>query len=489
MASPSTDRELVKRFGFPKYCQLAWEHIRQETHCIWEPHMELIAKHYQAYLDFEIKDLVVNVPPGMSKTVLTAILLMSYDWGPGGRPWTKWIYLSYSESLIHRDAERCRDLMLSDWWQQRWGKPVGGPTIVGGERAGAGYFTNDQNGSRKSTTMDGQITGFHAHRLVVDDPIKPKDIQDGGDPARDKLEKCNLTWDQTISSRSADPVNFGRLCIMQRLHHQDLSSLMLSRGAVGLVLPMEFDPDRAYASKWGDDWRQTKGELLAPVRFPAEVVSERKRFNTLRDYVTQYQQRPNPEDGSIFLREFFSRRWKVLPPMSKMILSVDATLKETSRSDYFVVQCLGMKSVTELYLIDQARKRAGFYDGIQMIKSMRQKWPQAGTVLIEDKANGSAIVEHLRREMTGVVAVNPKGGKESRANACEPLYRSNIWFPDDSLAPWMEELIEEHIAFPHGTHDDSVDCGTQGFGWLGGKSFHAARKKAMENARKGYGFR
>lgn len=487
MGSPSTDRELVKRFGFWKYCQLAWEHIPLETHCVWEPHMRLVCDHYQALMRGELpeNDLVVNVPPGLSKTVLTTILLPTWDWGANEHPERRYIIASYSEDLVTRDGWRTRDLMLSEWWQERWGEKVGGPTIVDGTRAAKTFFTTTKNGMRLATTMNGQVTGFHGHVLIVDDPLKPKDIQAGGDAAREKLEKCNELWDQTFSSRTAEPETFKRIVIMQRLHYGDLAGLLMKRGARALVLPMEFEPNRAYESQWGSDWRTQAGELLAPQRFPARVVATRKLENSLRDYATQYQQRPSPEDGSLFLRDFFSRRWDILPPMSKWIISVDATFKETKKSDFCVVQCQGMRDPTNFYLIDQARRRAGFYDAINMVATMKKKWPSVSTILVEDKANGSAIVEALKRIYTGVTAITPEGGKEARANRCEPLYRENVWFPSDRISPWMEEYIEEHTAFPAGENDDMVDCSTQGFTWLSTKTASAVRKKAMAAFRSG----
>lgn len=495
MGSPSTDRELVRRHGFYKYCQLAWEHIPLEKECVWEPHMRVICDHYQAMVRGEMPDLinpelpenelVVNVPPGMSKTIITSILLCTWDWGPNERPDKRYIYASYSDELVTRDGWRARQLMLSDWWQDRWGERAGGATIVDGEKAAKTLFYTTKGGMRLATTMNGQVTGFHAHILVVDDPLKPKDIQAGGDAAREKLEKCNETWDQTFSSRTGDAANFKRIVIMQRLHYNDLAGLLIKRGARALVLPMEFEPSRAYVSEWGSDWRTKPGELLAPRRFPDHVIVTKKSENSLRDWATQYQQRPSPEDGSLFLRDFFSRRWDILPPMSKWIISVDATFKETKKSDYCVVQCQGMRTATEFYLIDQFRRRAGFYDAINMVKTMKAKWPNISTILVEDKANGSAIVEALRRTYTGVTAVTPEGGKEARANRCEPLYRENCVFPSDRIAPWMEEYIEEHIAFPAGENDDQVDCSTQGFNWLSTKTASAIRKRAMANVRGG----
>lgn len=445
--------------------------------------MELICSHYEAVSRGEIKDLVVNVPPGMSKSLITNCYWPAWD--TIAHPERKWIFTSYDEDLSLRDAGRCKDLIQSEWFQERWGVAHGGVNVIGGDKAAKGYWTTTGGGSRFSTMMGGAVTGFHAHFLVCDDPLKPADIQAGGDPAREKLEKCAVRWDQTFSSRSADPATFAKVIIMQRLHHTDLAGVAIRRGAVALVLPMEFEPHRRYESEWGSDWRTEEGELLAPKRFPREVVEERKKLLSLRDYAAQYQQRPSPEDGAVFLREYFSRRWRQLPKMSRMLLSVDASLKGSKKADFFVCQCWGMKSTTEFYLIDQMKLRTGFWGGLEVIKNMRKKWPTINQVIVEDKANGTAIIETLQKAMTGVLPINPRGGKESRANAAEPLYRANCWFPADEIAPWMDEYISSHLAFPVGEHDDEVDASTQAVLFLQSKTYHGVRKQAMENVRKG----
>jgi predicted phage terminase large subunit-like protein len=482
MGSPATDRELVRRGGLIKFVQLAWRHVpAQYGDAIIEPHMDLICRHYEAVSRGELKELVVNVPPGCSKSMITNVLWPAWDWIE--KPWRKWMFTSYSEDLALRDAGFTMELVQSEWFRARWGDLF---TVQGGDKAAKRYFLNDKGGSRFSTSMGGAATGMHAHFLVCDDPVKPADIQAGGDPAREALEKCNTRWSQTFSSRSADAATFARVVIMQRLHALDLAGVMAKNGAQVLSLPMEFEPHRKYESEWGDDWRTEEGELLAPKRFPREVIEKRRGEMSLRDWAAQYQQRPSPEDGAIFLRSFFDRRWTILPRMSKTILSVDATFKEKKKSDFFCVQLLGLKSSTEFYLIDQMKQRTGFWGGIELIKQMQRKWPAAGQVVIEDRANGSAIIETLQKSMTGVVAVTPRGGKESRANAAEPLYRSNLWFPHDSLAPWMEDYVDSHLAFPVGEYDDEVDCTTQGVLFLQGKTGGAILAKAMENYRKGY---
>ena len=93
---------------------------------------------------------------------------------------------------------------------------------------------------------------------------------------------------------------------------------------------------------------------------------------------------------------------------------------------------------------------------------MTKKWPKAGLKLVEDKANGPAVIQALRHEISGLVAVVPDGGKVARAQAVSPQVESgNIYLPHPSIAPWVEPFVEECAAFPNGKYDDQVDQMTQ----------------------------
>lgn len=365
-----------------------------------------------------------------------------------------------------RDAERCRDLINSVWFQERWG--VGTEYnlhIPKGDRAAALYFVNHMAGSRFATTIDGQATGMHADIQICDDPIKPADIQKGGDEARQKLEDVNFAWTNTFASRTANAKTFARILIMQRLHHMDLAAHCIERGYQALVLPMEFDPDRAYTSKWGDDWRTYEGELLAPLRFPQDVVDARRADYTPLDYEAQYQQNPTAAQGALFMAEYFEQRWELpmLRTLRNWVLSVDCTNKSTKKADFFVCQVWGQWDPRRFALVDQTRARVNFSGGVDAIKAMREKWPQVGKIYIEEKANGIATIETLQSEWgDDVEGIDPKGGKEARANSVEKHLRNGcVWYPPDNLAPWMKKYVVEHLQFPMGSNDDQVDCSSQ----------------------------
>jgi predicted phage terminase large subunit-like protein len=108
--------------------------------------------------------------------------------------------------------------------------------------------------------------------------------------------------------------------------------------------------------------------------------------------------------------------------------------------------------------------RLDFGPTMAAIKACHAKFPQANAVLIEDKANGPAIISELQKEIPGVVPVNPEGGKLARAQATAPLWESgSIELPDPQLfgCAWVEDYLHNICTFPRAAHDDDVDATSQ----------------------------
>jgi predicted phage terminase large subunit-like protein len=108
--------------------------------------------------------------------------------------------------------------------------------------------------------------------------------------------------------------------------------------------------------------------------------------------------------------------------------------------------------------------RLDFGPTMAAIKACHAKFPQAHAVLIEDKANGPAIISELQKEIPGVVPVNPEGGKIARAQATAPLWESgSIELPDPQVfgCAWIEDYLHNICTFPKAAHDDDVDATSQ----------------------------
>lgn len=147
------------------------------------------------------------------------------------------------------------------------------------------------------------------------------------------------------------------------------------------------------------------------------------------------------------------------PDKGVIALSVDATFKESDDNDFCVVQ-VWHKVNEDFYLLDMVRKRMGFVDTLAAIRNLLSEYPDTTYIYVEDKANGSAIIDALSHEFSNVVAVNPEGGKASRAAAVSYIIENGrVHLP--KFAAWLDDFLKETSAFPVGKHDDMVDAASQ----------------------------
>ena len=143
------------------------------------------------------------------------------------------------------------------------------------------------------------------------------------------------------------------------------------------------------------------------------------------------------------------------------IQSWDLAFKDTRASAYVAGQVWGRRAANK-YLLDQARGKWDFVRTLQAIRDLTEKWPDAGAKLIEDKANGPAVMATLKNEISGLIPIEPQGSKESRAHAISPQAEAgNLILPHPVLYPWVNDFIEETVVFPNGLYADQVDSATQ----------------------------
>ena len=147
--------------------------------------------------------------------------------------------------------------------------------------------------------------------------------------------------------------------------------------------------------------------------------------------------------------------------MDEQAQSWDYSFKDMQTSDYVAGQVWGRVGGYFL-LLDQKRGRMDCPATVRAVRELSANWPSAIAKLIEDKANGSAVIQMLSRELPGILPVNPEGGKVARAAAVSPLIEAgNIYLPHPQFKPWVNDFLEECAAFPNGAHDDQVDAMTQ----------------------------
>jgi predicted phage terminase large subunit-like protein len=477
----------------------AWHVIEPGTPYVDNWHAAAICDHLEAVTRGEITNLLINVPPGTSKSTFTCVMWPAWIWS--FRPEWRWLFATYADNLSLRDAGKARLLLESDWY-----KAAFRPTWrLQGDTNAKGYYANSRMGFRVSTSVGGAGTGLRGDAIVVDDPLNAKEAVSGN-----AIEEVKHWWDQAFSNRLNDMRTGRRVIIMQRLHEDDLSGHVLAKGIPKfehLCLPAEFERKRRCTTSLPfSDPRTSEGELLFPERFPVSVLKEELAAKGSSGYAGQYQQRPAPAAGNRFLKTWW-RWWKpdgvgspvlgrpdgcntfaatALPGrLDDCLISVDCTFKGASRAairselDYVSIVVVGKVGANK-FILDRRHGKVGIAQTLGWIRELRADYPRARRILVEDKANGSAVIELLQDELEGIIAIQPEGGKEARAAACEPqIEAGNVYLPDG--APWADGFVEEFALFPNGRHDDQVDSLTQALVWWinGGRDRERARKMGV----------
>ena len=305
------------------------------------------------------------------------------------------------------------------------------------------------------------ITGNPANLLIIDDPIKNREEADSA-TYRAKLWG---EWQNTLKSRLAAGAKV--IVIMTPWHEDDLAAKLLQgEPNTRLVrLPVEAEE--------GDPLGRAVGDSLAPElgkdrvwleQFKQGYINDPKNGG-LRAWQALFQCSPRVEGGNLVRREW----WKYYDPkevstFATTVISVDAAFKDKESNDYVAIQVWGKRGI-DYYLRYSLNKHMDFPATLQTLRTLRSLFRDTTYILIEDKANGSAIIQTLQHEFIGVIGITPKGGKVARVNAVSPVIESgHVFLPMGEL--WTEEFIDQFTAFPNGQHDDMVDACSQCLGFL-----------------------
>ena len=458
------DREIVGRQGLRGFIECSWPEV-ESVPFVDNWHIGCLAEHLEAQTNGEIRFLVITIPPGCMKSLSVCVFWPVWEWGPRGKPGTKWIFGSYGQRLSQRDAIRHRNLIDSPWFRERWP----GVEIPYQNTRSAMDFANSRGGWRFSTTVKGGVTGRHADRLVVDDPTKPQDTTGSRAAMGTELDNVIDWYGTTLSTRQADPKTTTQTIIMQRLHERDLAGHVLDQGGfVHLNLPMEYESKHHCTTVISGDQRTVEGELLWEARYPKAEVDRLKKSLGSVGTASQLQQRPSPAGGAIFKEQWFkfwghpASEFPTLPTKGNQLQAWDFAFKGKptggKKRSYTCGQAW-LNAFPNFFLLGQERDQVEFVGALRLLYKLSAAFPKAYRKLIEDAANGPAIVSVAKKKLSGLKLVSPGGGSVARAEAVSVFVESgNVYLPHPNIAPWVDGLIAELLAFPMGANDDQVDC-------------------------------
>jgi len=420
-------------------------------------------------LDFFLADiqakrsprLILTAPPQHGKSELVSRRLPAF--ALGRNPDLKVIATSYSADRAFDFSNDVQHIMDTKQYHDIFPETriVGEYAKVGEARRAVGLFqVVGRRGRYRAAGVGGGITGEPADLLIVDDPIK-----DFAEATSENTRES--VWNWLTSTAMTRLQEGGGVIIMATRWHLDDPIGRLLEKQPGRWELVNF---RAIAEE-DEPPHRLVGEPLSVERHSLESLLATRDGGATSSYQWEalYQQRPSPLGGGIFKRDDWQRikTAEMLTKFTEVIQSWDMSFKDTRSSDFVVGQVWGILGAGR-YLLDQVRDRMSFMRTLEVMRQVTIKWPQATRKLVEDKANGSAVIDTLKNEIPGLIPVQPEGGKEARAHAVSAFVEAhNVYLPAD--APWAAAFIEEAAQFPAGAHDDQVDACTQALNYLSNK--------------------
>ena len=421
-------------------------YIYKENHnrsFIVSPHFVKIAETLEAVTRGEVKRLIINIAPRYGKTELAIKIFVAWclaKWG-----YSKFIHLSYSDSLALDNSSQIKEYIQSDSYQRFWGM-----TLKKDAQSKSKWF-NESGGGVYATASGGAITGFGAGvsecdtfsgAIIIDDPLKPDDAFSDL-----KRNAVNNRYNNTIRSRVNDrdtPV----IIIMQRLHEEDLTGFLLDGGSgeewTHLCMPALDESNKPlYPNK------HTFDEL--------EQIRQADRYT----FAGQYMQTPSPDEGGEWRKDWFEIVEKQSVPMSSLDwqLIIDGAYTENTKNDPTGFQ-IGAKWGNDYVILSSIDKYLEMPALLKEVPShIIASGVKIGLVLIEPKASGKSLSQMLtsqtRLNVTEIKTEFVRNSKMENVRACSnfieggrvKLIKGN----------WNEAFLKQVAAFPNAKHDEHID--------------------------------
>lgn len=463
--------EVLRRRKARKECETLAGFTKQGWHVLepgaelkWGWALDAICDHLEAVTHGQLNRLLITVPPGMMKSLLTGVFWTAWEWGPKEMPWVRYLGTSHKQDLALRDSQKTRNLIKSDWYQSRWGSQF---TIDTGQDAKV-KFENDKRGFREAMAFT-SLTGSRGHRVGIDDPLS---VDDARSPT--VIQQVAETFTEAVPSRLNDPERDAIVMIMQRLHERDPAGIIMEEnlGYEHLNLPMEFEPDRkCYTSIGFEDPRTETDELLFPERFPRHVVERDKKvmMSVSGPYAVagQFQQRPAPRGGGLFKREWF-KTVDFAPQGTIWARGWDLAATDTARAAFTAGGLVGLSPEGKVYIGDVVRFRGDplLVEQTIIATAKRDGYMVPGSLPQDPGQSGKFQVTYLVGKLMGydyTFSVE-SGDKATRAAPlASQAAAGNVFLV---AGEWNNAFLSEAETFPAGRYKDQIDACSRAFARL-----------------------
>lgn len=414
------------------------------------PHHRLIARHLEAVERGEIRRLMITMPPRHGKSMLASEFFPA--WYLGRNPDHYVVTATYAQELADDFGRKVKNQIEDPTFQAIFpGVGLAGDSKsakrfhIDGAFGGIEHGTT-QRGAFYAVGVGGPLTGRGAHLLLIDDPVKNRE-----DAESEVIRKKTKEWYTSTAYTRLMPG--GRVVLIQtRWHEDDLSGWLQAdhghEGWVVLDLPA-ISPD---------------GEALWPEQYDIEALEKIRLAIGARDWSALYQQRPSPDTGDYFKREWLHEvERKHIPPRDHMLIYGASDYAVTADGgDYTVHVVVGLDPEGRMYLLDLWRAQASSDTWVSSFCDLVLKWKPIGWAE-ETGQIKSGVGPFLVREMMAREAYvareqfATRGDKAIRAQSIRGrMALSGIFIPKD--AAWKADLLSELMSFPVGVHDDQADA-------------------------------
>lgn len=456
------------------FIRQAWYVLEPATEYIHGWHIDVIAEHLQAISRGELQNIIINIPPGMMKSLLCSVMWPVWDWI--ANPHRRFLTASYAQPLATRDALKARRLIQSQWYRDRWGDHF----KLTGDQNQKTRYDNNRAGFRVALSVGGSVTGERGDVRILDDPHSADGIKS------DAMRESDIEWLRTVWPTRKMSQKSAEVVIMQRLHERDATGFLLSEigGYEHLCLPMRYEGKYSITRLGVADRRTEPGELLCGERFDESEVAKLELILG-SDAAGQLQQRPTSAEGGIFQKSWYTEdrnRYHLdnEPIRNKVVarwITLDTALKDKATNDPSAA------CVWELWPDYRLAVRSMWQGRLlgallpTKIEDLARQWNYDGKlrgVVIEDKGSGTTSIQTLRMTAPAwlanlIIEYQPSGTKEYRAKLfsvwCE---RGCVQLPHpcDDNAEWYTHFLDpdngQLWVFPNAAHDDMVDTFTMG---------------------------
>lgn len=397
-------------------------------------------------------DLIINIPPGTTKSTIATIMFPAWLWTQDAR--LRIISSSYSSDVSLDQSQKSKDIITSEKYQKLF------PDVhIRRDKSGKGFYGNTAGGDRYVTSTGSAVTGKHAHVIINDDPQNPKQAE--SEPLRTQA----TDFTKTLSTRKVNKKNTPTITIMQRLHEDDVTGYLLKKKGdkiKHICLPAEVS-DNVKPSELKAKY---VNGLLDPVRLDNEVLEEARIDLGSRGYAGQYEQTPASEAGNIVQKEWFGHislsEFMAIRGSTPIHFFLDTAFDEKKKKtdndpSGILAAC---KIGNQLYIYHAQKVWKKFPDLIRFLPEYCSTWgfnKKTSTLRIEPKANGKSVVHQLRdsTDLNVTETPTPTDDKAMRLNTCSPKIECGRVVLVEGA--WNEDFIEEVCKFPTMTHDEYVD--------------------------------